>query len=319
MDGPKPNRDDIHPGLLALLDAEDAEVELLNDSTDIQALRAEFTANMAAVDGTPPDIAATWDTQMAVEGGSVPLRIYEPRTDTAAPAPIIAFFHGGGFLQGDLDSHDSICRILANEAGAVVVAVHYRRSPEHVFPTAHLDCAAAVDWIRENANALNGDEKKLAVAGDSAGATIAAGLVVSGRITDIAFQMLFYPSTDHFSQSTESHRLFGRGYWLDNVPFFVAKYMPAKDMLVDPMASPAYAWDLSGLPPAYLCTAGFDPLRDEGRAYAQKMQDAGISVVYENYSAMLHGFLNCRGIVEEADQCLSNAARAFQAALGDRT
>ena len=312
----RPDRSKLHPALLKLLGEEGAEAQLLDDNADISALRAEFSETMAMLDGSSPGIASVEDGRISVDGGTCAVRIYDPRDEPAEAAPVIAFFHGGGFMQGDLDSHDGICRVLAREAEAVVVAVDYRRSPEHIYPTAHLDCEAGIDWIRDNAGRLGIDPKTLCLAGDSAGATIAAGLLASCRVKDAAFQILFYPSTDHVSSETESHRMFGKGYWLDNTPFYIRKYMPEANMRAEPLASPALASSLAEMPPAYVCTIGFDPLRDEGNAYAQRLVAAGVNTVYENYPNMLHGFLNCRGIVEEAERCLKHAATAYLKQLG---
>ena len=311
-------RNGIHPALLELMGDEDTPATLLDDDFDVSALRAEFLETMQMLGGEPPDICHIENHSIKNDGNSISIRVYAPRENREPDAPIIAFFHGGGFMQGSLDSHDGICRALANESGAVVATIDYRKSPENIYPTGHMDCARLIDWIRQNAGELNIDIETLCLAGDSAGATIAAGLIASGKVEGIAFQMLFYPSTDHVQSSTESHRLFGQGFWLDNVSFYVRKYMPEASMRRETMASPARAESLADMPPAYICTAGFDPLRDEGRAYAQRLDRESGGVDYENYPGMLHGFLNCLAIVDQANTCLKNAARSYNKVLENR-
>ena len=311
----RPDRKNLHRDLAALLPSEDEEVQLLDDSVDVDALRAEFSQTMSALDGPKPAIASINDLEIEANGTTLRLRVYDPREQAVSNAPVIAFFHGGGFMQGDLDSHDSICRHLAVSADAVVISVDYRRSPEHEYPTAHEDCAAAVAWIAQSAEQFKVDLNTLCLAGDSAGAAIAAGLISSGKIKTAAFQMLFYPSTNHVSSDTESHALFGKGYWLDNAPFYIRKYFSDPITRADVMASPAQAQSLAHLPPTYLCTIGFDPLRDEGRAFASRIASEGGNIVFEEYENMLHGFLNCRGIVNEAELCITRAASAYKAAL----
>src|ERR1700691_2510492 len=231
------------------------------------------------------DTAAAGDPAEDVEdrtvpgpGGDIRIRIYRP--EGAESAPLVTFFHGGGWVIGDIDTHDGSCRILSRRTGAVVVSVDYRLAPEHPFPAALDDCDAAVTWVAGQAEDLGGDPGRLAVAGDSAGGNLAAAVTLRARERGgpaIAAQPLVDPAVD-FTTVRPSELSTGEGYLLTAAAmhWFAAQYLGDHDPS-DPRASPLLA-DLTGLPPAVVATAEFDPLRDEGRAYADALRDAGVAV-----------------------------------------
>ena len=301
----------MHPVFRELLAAPADPDALPVEERTIEDLRQEFADDMKAVDKSAPELTSVLDRSIPGPAGDLTARIYRNGNDPAAPT--ILFFHGGGFFRGSIDSHDSICRVLVKETGGVVVSVNYRRPPEDIYPAAVQDCYAALEWVAANISHLGGDATRLWIAGDSAGACHAAAVTLKARDEGgpaIARQILYYPSVDHATPNKwESQKLFGKGYWLDSAPFCIELYLPDENVRSEAWASPLHAESHSGLPPAYICTAGFDPLRDQGKAYADKLRDAGVDVIYENYDNMLHGFVSCRGLVEEADQAIARSVR----------
>ena len=250
--------------------------------------------------------------------GPIPLRVYTPVAAGGSTAAIV-YLHGGGFVLGDLDCYDALCRTLANESGARVIAVDYRLAPEHPFPAAVEDCFDALKWIEENAPDLSVDPNRIAVAGDSAGGNLAAVLCLLAKGNRgepaIAFQLLIYPSTR--IGGLDSGRPFGAGYFLDNrtIEWFTRHYIPSDADRSDWRLSPLDADELKGLPPAYIVTAGFDPLRDEGIAYAEKLKEAGVPVTAIDYATMIHGFFSMQGLVPMATEAIVAAAHAARDAL----
>ena len=269
---------------------------------------------------TPPDVAVVEDRQIPGADGSIRVRHYRPagsRPDDVLPA--LVYFHGGGFTIGDLDTHDTLCRSLANEARCAVVSVDYRMGPEHKFPAAVHDCVAATRWVFSQAAALHIDAQRIAVGGDSAGANLAT--VTSMILRDNGdpaprFQLLFYPPTDMSQFTTPSHIELAEGHLLtrDVMTYFRANYAHEDDWR-DWRVSPIFATRLEGLPPAYLMTAGFDPLRDEGHAYAEAMKAAGVEVDYECFDGMIHGFITMGGVIDKANEAVSRAAAVLRRAL----
>lgn len=229
-----------------------------------------------------------------IEVGGRKARLYVP-ADAPEVGPLLVFFHGGGWIYGDLDSHDPACRFLAEQAGVRVLSVDYRLAPEHPFPAAYEDCVAAYEWVTQHAAELGADPERLAVGGDSAGGTLAAtvALTAAERGWPLAFQLLIYPGTDMRGQ-TRSRELFGDHFILTHGFMDLAKesYLSDQSLLEDPMASPLLAEIPAGLAPAYVATAGFDPLRDEGEAYAQRLADAGVQVEVTRFRDQIHGFLH---------------------------
>jgi acetyl esterase len=230
-------------------------------------------------------------------------RLYRP-TDCTTPGPLLLFFHGGGFVYGGLDSHDPVCRFLAERSGVRVLSVDYRLAPEHPFPGGLEDCIAAYAWVREHGEELEIDTGRIAVGGDSAGGNLATGVCLHARDEgrpQPRLQVLIYPVTD-FSQELASREEYGEGYWLTS-SFIdrcrVAYVVPGTDP-ADPLLSPLQAKDLEGVAPAYVATAGFDALRDEGEAYARRLADEGVQVEMRRHPGLIHGFVNMVGVSKAA-------------------
>ncbi|MBI1213213.1 MAG: alpha/beta hydrolase fold domain-containing protein [Alphaproteobacteria bacterium] len=254
-------------------------------------------------------------------GGQLPIRVYTPVASGGTGLPALVFFHGGGFVIGDLETHDALCRTLANESGAKVIAVDYRLAPEHKYPAAADDCYAATKWVESNASSLGIDPNRIAVGGDSAGGNLAAVVCQMAKqkgAPSIVFQLLIYPVTQ-YRANTESMKSFAEGYFLERrtMDWFFDQYTDAASVDPnDPRLSPLAASDLSGLPRAYVVTAGFDPLRDEGKAYADKLNRAGVAAISVDYPSMIHGFFNMSAVLPQARQAIADAGAALRKAFG---
>lgn len=250
-------------------------------------------------------------------GPPIPVRLYWPRT-AGDRLPLLVFFHGGGWVIGDLDSHDPLCRAMANETGAVVMAVDYRLAPEHHFPAAAEDAYAATAWAHAHAAELGAAPSRLAVAGDSAGGNLAAVVALMARDRGgprLRLQVLVYPVVD-CARNTPSYRANAEGYFLTaaHMRWYWEQYLGTADGS-HPYASPLRARDMSGLPPAYVVTAEFDPLRDEGEAYAQRLREAGVPVTARRYDGMFHGFFSLAELLPAAREANVAAFAAVRAAL----
>ncbi len=274
---------------------------------------------MSQMGGSPEAVHKVENRTIPGSAGEIPVRIYTPEGD--GPFPMLVFFHGGGFVIGDLDSHDPLCRTLTNAAHCIVVAVDYRLAPEHTFPAAPEDCYAATKWVADNAASLNGDAARIAVGGDSAGGNLSA--VVSLMARDrrgptILFQLLIYPVTDYYLPGTPSLRENADGYFLtrNSMIWFFNHYVPEGSDLDNPYLHPLRAKNLSNLPPAFVITAEYDPLRDEGEAYAQRLREAGVTVQAKRYNGMIHGFFNMVAAVDVAKEAVNEAAGALRKAFG---
>lgn len=240
--------------------------------------------------------------------GSVPIRIYRPNADAKA---CLVFYHGGGWVIGDLNTHDAACRILANASGCVVIATDYRLAPEHPFPAPFDDCYQTLCWVSDNADALGIDKNRIAVGGDSAGGNLAATVSIKARDEAgpaIQHQLLIYPVTDA-SMSTPSYTDNAEGYMLgrDTMAWFFNHYV-SEQHLKDPMVSPLLAEDLKNLPSATVFTAEFDPLRDEGEAFAERLKTAGIDVDLKRFDGQIHGFYTMTDVMPEAREAALIAA-----------
>ena len=273
-------------------------------------------ALLADVAGPAEEEVPTEDRTVPGPGGEVPVRVYRPPSEVLLP--VVVYFHGGGWVIGDIASHDASCHRLAAGVPAVVVSVDYRRAPEHPFPAAVDDCEAVTAWVAGQAAALGADPTRLAVAGDSAGGNLAAVVARRARDADgppIAFQLLIYPATD-MTRSLPSHIENGSGYLLDTdtMAWFTGHYLGDRDPR-QPDASPLFVEDLSGLPPALVVTAEFDPLRDEGEAYADRMREAGVLVTVSRYDGMFHGFYGLDRILDAARAATLESVAALQAGL----
>lgn len=264
------------------------------------------------------EVARVDDRVVPTPDGDVPVRCYTPSAAIGEAHGVLVWLHGGGWVIGDLETSDATCRALANRAGCVVVSVDYRRAPEHPSPAALEDCMAALMWTVENFEVLGVDASKVAVGGDSAGGHLAA--LVCQRVRaefgpDIDFQLLVYPVTD-MTQSHPSMAENADGYLLtrDTMEWFRQQYIGDGDR-ADPSVSPLHAPDLSGLPPALVVTAEFDPLRDEGEAYAARLQEAGVPTTLMRFDGQVHGFFAMPSLLDDAKVALDAAGAALRAAL----
>ncbi|MGQ0698121.1 MAG: alpha/beta hydrolase [Panacagrimonas sp.] len=274
--------------------------------------RAALSGLFAMMPPSAAKLASVADRKIPGPAGEIGVRVYTP--EGAGPFPVLSFFHGGGFVLGDLESHDAVCREIAGGANCVVVAVDYRLAPEHKFPAAPDDCVAAVKWVASNAAAIKGDASRLAVAGDSAGGNLAA--VVAQRLRDengakLCAQLLIYPATQWGGKPTKSMVDNAEGYLLTrkDMEWFGNHYlaMPADAKL--PSASPALAKSLAGLPPALVLTAEFDPLRDEGEDYGKALQAAGVPTTVSRYDGAIHAFYSFFGIMEPGRKAMDESIR----------
>jgi acetyl esterase len=262
-------------------------------------------------------LSAVRDLQVDGAAGPLRARHYAP-IPSGRPEPLIVFFHGGGFVLGDVDSHDVPCRLLAHHAGAHVVSVDYRLAPEHPFPAAVEDARAALRWAHAHAAALGADERRVAVSGDSAGgnlAAAAASLAAQDGGPEPVLQVLIYPATD-FAGRSRSHELFEQGFLLirEDMDWFAEQYAGAVDS-TDPRLSVLGADGLEGLAPALVVTAGFDPLRDEGEAYAARLREAGVPVLLRRFPGLIHGFINLTGVSRTSRDALVEIGGATRALL----
>jgi len=279
--------------------------------------REEYRAFRLAAD---PKNAIGKTENLEIDGpaGKLGLRVYTPVAAGGASLPALVYFHGGGFVIGDLDTHDPLCRALANDSSCRVISVDYRLAPEHKFPAAVEDCFAALKWLEENASELAVDPNLIAVGGDSAGGNLAAVVCLLAKENggpNIAFQLLIYPSIKLSREFKK--RPFGSGYCLDDraIQWFYAQYMPEDADPADARLSPIEAKDLSGSPPAYVVTAGFDPLRDEGMAYAEKLKAAGVNVTQIDYPTLIHGFMTMQAWIPLSTEAIAAAGQALKDAL----
>jgi acetyl esterase len=258
-------------------------------------LRQQLRTMVTLMDEPAPALPRVEDTKLPGPAGDIPARIYAAGAG-GAPLPAVAYFHGGGWVQGDLETHHGLCARLARHAGVLVVSVDYRLAPEHKFPAAVDDCLAAYRWLRTRARDLGGDPARVAVAGDSAGGNLAAvvsQLAASGGIPVPTCQVLIYPAVD-FSLDTPSHRELADGHVIprERVVWYMEQYLRDDADRTDVRAAPLRAPDLAGQPPTFIVTGGFDPLRDEGRAYADRLRAAGVDVVYREYPGQIHAFVS---------------------------
>ena len=288
-----------------------------------QQARALVRRQALVASARPPiPMASVRDLSLPGPAGPLPARHYVPFA--AAPreaAPLLLFFHGGGWVIGDLDTHDGVCRFLADAAGTAVLAVDYRLAPEHPFPAAVEDAWAAFEWAVAHAEELGCDPARIAVGGDSAGGNLAAVtslLARDGGGPAPAMQLLIYPPTDS-SGSMPSRRRFAHGFMLTEgeMAAFQRAYLPPGTDEHDPRVSIIEVPDLRGLPPAYVATAGFDPLRDEGEAYALRMRETGVRVALRRHPGLIHSFANQTAVSRSAHAAMSEAAGALRMGLAE--
>ena len=310
----------LHPQARALLDFIEARGIPPTHTLSPAEARAFYRERRAATQPEAPPVAEVRELNADGPHGTIPVRLYRPLGSTPGAAlPVLVYFHGGGWVIGDLDTHDVLCRSLANGAGCAVASIDYRMGPEHRFPAAVDDVLAATRWLRREAASLGLDAGRLAVGGDSAGGNLAAVAAIAARDAGdlpIAFQLLIYPATD-MRRGHPSHQANGQGYLLtrDTMTYFHDHYIDDARHDVDWRASPLLHADLSGLPPALVLTAGYDPLRDEGMAYAEALTAAGNRAAYVCFERQIHGFITMGKVLDEADTaialCCAELRRAF--------
>jgi len=283
--------------------------------------RAYYSQARFATNPEPPELARIAQLSIPASHGVIPARLYVPkephRHDGLAPA--LVFFHGGGWVIGDLDSHDVVCRLLADAGALMVISVDYRLAPEHKFPAAADDAIAATQWIAANARDLGIDASRLSIGGDSAGGNLAAVVALAARDAGgpaLAGQVLIYPATD-FAMTHGSHSEPETSVLLTHsvIRWFRDHYLDGAADIHDWRASPARAQNLAGLPPAYVLTAGADPLRDEGDEYAARLKQAGVSVTTRHYPGQFHGFFTMGKLLQQANVAVGEIG-AWLKALG---
>jgi acetyl esterase len=315
----------LHPQAKALIDLiEQRGLPAMHTLTPVEA-RVFYRERRALTQPAAPEVGEIRELQADGPHGTIPLRLYRPATDASAgrgagaALPVLVYYHGGGWTIGDLDTHDVLCRELANASGCAVVAVDYRMGPEHRFPAAVDDCLAATVWVHRQAASLGLDARRLAVGGDSAGGNLAAVVAVLARDAGdlpIAWQLLIYPATD-MRCVHDSHTTNGSGYLLtrETIAYYHDNYIDDPELDLDWRASPLLHADLAGLPPALVLTAGFDPLRDEGLDYANALVRAGNRATYVCFERQIHGFITMGRVIDEANTAVTLCAAELRRAL----
>jgi acetyl esterase len=297
------------------------QLEALN-APPLQSLSPEEARN--AIDirhmaGEPENVAKVEDRTIPGPLGEIPVRIYTPSGN--GPHPALVYYHGGGWVIGNLETVDAVCRLLTNRAQCVVVSVDYRLAPEHKFPAAAEDAYAAAKWVAENASSIQVDANRIAIGGDSAGGNLTAVVALMAKDRggpSLIYQMLIYPVTN-YSFDTKSYLENGEKYFLtkDMMVWFWNHYLREELDGKNPYASPLLAEDLSGLPPALVITAEYDPLRDEGEAYAKRLIDAGVAVELKRYHGMIHGFFWMPAAMDQGKKAIEHAASALRRAFSN--
>ncbi|MGY1625130.1 alpha/beta hydrolase [Geodermatophilus sp. SYSU D00965] len=300
--------------LLAAMEAQGAP-----DISQLSVSQARDMANsFREMQGDLVQVAAVGDRTVPGPDGSLPVRIYRPE---GSPRGAIVYFHGGGWVIGNIEVVDAPSRALADATGCVVVSAQYRLAPESAYPAAVEDCYAVTSWVAEHLAELGTEPAGLVVAGDSAGGNLAAAVALMARDRqgpEITFQALVYPATDLAGMETDSYRENGEGYLLTaaSMRWFRDHYVPDEARRSEPYCSPARAEDLSGLPPAFIATMEFDPLRDDGEAYAERLEEAGVPVTVQRYDGQIHGLFWLGGMCDRYSALVDDLAREVKAALG---
>jgi acetyl esterase len=293
----------------------------LSEGADLTDARAQRRREAEIVAHRPPiPMARVEPVEIPGPGETIGARLYVPPTSDGAPPALLVYYHGGGWVIGDLDTHDSPCRFLAARSGAQVLAIDYRLAPEHPFPAAAEDALAAYSWASANAGRLGVEPGRVAVGGDSAGANLAAVACLLAREAgdpQPAMQLLIYPVAE-CSRELPSRRTFAEGFLLArrDMTYYEDRYLPPGVDRGDPRVSVLQADDLGGLAPAYVATAGFDPLRDEGEAYALRLRDAGVRVALRRHPGLVHTYANLTAICPSARHAMLEAAGALRRGLG---
>lgn len=297
--------------------AEQAKVPPLEEMTAHDAkLAYEERAQKLCLKGV--SIGKIEDRKITGVHGEIPIRIYHPECGGTS-LPVLVYYHGGGWVVGSCDSHDGLCRQICNQGSFIVVSIDYRMGPDTKFPAAIDDAIASYEWVLGNAESFRADRTRVAVGGDSAGGNLAAVVCLNAKANNTAlpqFQWLIYPATN-MAMDTQSHSDFSEGYFLTKslMVWFQEHYLNSPDDVKDWRASPLIAKDLSDLPAALVQTAGFDPLKDEGKAYADRLEAAGVKVSYTDYPGMIHGFINLGGVIDAAHTAIEEGIDALQKAF----
>jgi acetyl esterase len=303
----------------ALLDfINEAQPAPLHTMTAVEA-RAEFAERRVRADIDKIDIARIEDRTIPGPAGEIPVRLYATTTDTSAALPVLVFYHGGGFVIGDLDSHDSVCRRIAAAGDCLVVAVDYRLAPEHAYPAAVEDSLAALAWVADNATEIGGDPTRLAVGGDSAGGNLSATVAQEARNNGgpaLKLQVLIYPAVDR-RDSHDSYKRYEDVFPIDRptIEWFYQQYYTDPARTGEPWAAPGLVEDLSGLAPAIVLTAGLDPLCDEGEDYAKRLNAAGVAAVYHSDPGTIHGYMGMGKFLPHCEQNIARIGEALKAAF----
>ena len=298
----------VHPQARAVLDAGRGAPA----PGSVEEARAQYVASSAHLVGPAEPVERVSD----LDADGVPVRVYVPAGPSGGSLPAVLFLHGGGWILGTLDTHDALCRALCNGSGAIVCSVDYRLAPEAQHPAAVEDASRALQWLLRDGPSLGADRSRVAVAGDSAGGNLAAVLARRFR-SDLRFQLLVYPVTDA-GCATGSYATYGGdeyGLSREQMAACWDAYAPGDDERLGADASPLRAGDLEGLPPALVICAEYDPLTDEGLAYAEKLREAGVDARASVYPGMVHGFFRWRAAVDAAHAAMDEAAGALRAAL----
>jgi acetyl esterase len=307
----------LDPQMQNLLDAmAKAKLAAFHTLTPAQA-RIQMAQRVAPE--APDPVAKVEDRAVPGPNGPIPIRIYTRAV--AGPRAALVYFHGGGWVLGDIQMTDQPCRMLANASGCVVVSVDYRLAPEHKFPAAPEDCYAATGWVSANAAALGVDPARIAVGGTSAGGTLAAVVALMARDRSglpLAFQLLVYPATTSELTSKSQQEFAEDGYILSraDMEWFWGHYLASAADRTNPYACPDYAKTLRGLPPAMVITAEFDPLRDEGEAYATRLREEGVPTTLKRYDGVTHGFFGMPALLDKSKAAIADAAAALRVAIG---
>jgi acetyl esterase len=306
----------LDPNVRLLLEAIAAQGNPPFETLPVAEARKLAAESLKPVEGTREPVRSVENFRIPGPECEIPIRIYTP--DAPAPCPALLYFHGGGWVLCDLDTHDVVCMAIAHRAGAVVVAVDYRLSPEHKFPAAVVDCYAATAWVASHSQQLGIDPQRISVGGDSAGGNLATVVSLKSRDENgpaIALQVMVYPVTDLSSFATPSYQEFAVDHQLTKteMEWFRDEYLADISDARHPHASPLLAEDLRGLPPALIITAECDPLRDEGEAYGKRLADARVPVTCTRYAGMIHPFFSLSGAIPQGLDAIQQVADAIRA------
>ncbi|MCG8490381.1 MAG: alpha/beta hydrolase [Sneathiellales bacterium] len=301
--------------LCAIVDKQTVPLE----EETIENAREQIENLSGLLSGSDVPVGSVEDFSIPGNVTDIPVRLYKAE-NSSDPVPVLVFYHGGGFIRGSINSHDGLCRRLVKYGEFAVLSVDYRLAPEHPFPAAVDDAYAALKWVQQSGASKGLDQQRVAVGGDSSGGNLAAVACQDARRQNTslpAFQLLLYPTTDA-NFTARSHQLFANGFFLteERMHWYRDQYLQSPDLRNDVRASPGLENDLSGLSPALIITAGFDPLRDEAEEYAQRLKDAGVPMGIIRHESMIHGFMSLTGLLEDAENAIKMAAETTKSALG---